>query len=178
MQPSSANDPEQIERRATPRDEPAVCLARYQRHRAGVPATSASSPVGRSSATAAPSASNNDSKRRSTPAQPTASRPSVSAREQFKGVFGRRRRHRTADASRCVCRGRRGVRMTRVVCAAAGVPACAGRDHRAAGGARRRDRGARPARACVKVRPGDDPRLLGLVRGAKDAVRAVADRTT
>ena len=29
----------------------------------------------------------------------------------------------------------------------------------------------------VKVRPGDDPRLLGLVRGAKDAVRAVADRT-
>ena len=30
----------------------------------------------------------------------------------------------------------------------------------------------------VKVRPGDDPRLLGLVRGAKDALRAVADRTT
>jgi len=29
----------------------------------------------------------------------------------------------------------------------------------------------------VKVQPGDDPRLLGLVRGAKDAVRAVADRT-
>ena len=29
----------------------------------------------------------------------------------------------------------------------------------------------------VKVRPGDDPRLLGLIRGAKDAVRAVADRT-
>ena len=30
----------------------------------------------------------------------------------------------------------------------------------------------------VKVRPGDDPRLIGLVRGAKDAVRAVAERTT
>ena len=29
----------------------------------------------------------------------------------------------------------------------------------------------------VKVRPGDDPRLIGLVRGAKDAVRAVRDRT-
>ena len=29
----------------------------------------------------------------------------------------------------------------------------------------------------VKVRPGDDPRLLGLIRGAKDSVRAVADRT-
>lgn len=29
----------------------------------------------------------------------------------------------------------------------------------------------------VKVRPGDDPRLLGLIRCAKDAVRAVADRT-
>ena len=29
-----------------------------------------------------------------------------------------------------------------------------------------------------KVRPGDDPRLLGLVRGAKDALRGVADRTT
>ncbi len=29
----------------------------------------------------------------------------------------------------------------------------------------------------MKVRPGDDPRLLGLIRGAKDAVRAVADRT-
>ena len=28
----------------------------------------------------------------------------------------------------------------------------------------------------VKVQPGDDPRLLGLIRGAKDAVRAVADR--
>ena len=28
----------------------------------------------------------------------------------------------------------------------------------------------------VKVRPGDDPRLIGLVRGAKDAVRAVRDR--
>ena len=27
----------------------------------------------------------------------------------------------------------------------------------------------------VKVRPGDDPRLIGLVRGAKDAVRAVRD---
>ena len=34
----------------------------------------------------------------------------------------------------------------------------------------------RIARA-VKVRPGDDPRLIGLVRGAKDAVRAVRDRT-
>ena len=30
----------------------------------------------------------------------------------------------------------------------------------------------------VKVRPGDDPRLIGLVRGAKDAVRAVRERTT
>ena len=29
----------------------------------------------------------------------------------------------------------------------------------------------------VKVRPDDDPRLIGLVRGAKDAVRAVRDRT-
>ena len=29
-----------------------------------------------------------------------------------------------------------------------------------------------------KVRPGDDPRLLGLVRGANAALRAVADRTT
>ena len=29
----------------------------------------------------------------------------------------------------------------------------------------------------VRVQPGDDPRLLGLIRGAKDAVRAVADRT-
>ena len=30
----------------------------------------------------------------------------------------------------------------------------------------------------VKVRPGDGPRLLGLIHGARDAVRAVADRTT
>jgi len=30
----------------------------------------------------------------------------------------------------------------------------------------------------VKVRPGDGPRLLGLIRGARDAVRAVADGTT
>ena len=29
----------------------------------------------------------------------------------------------------------------------------------------------------VKVRPGDVPRLLGPIRGARDAVRAVADRT-
>ena len=68
--------------------------------------------------------------------------------------------------------------MTRVVYAAAGVPACAGRDHRPAGGARRRDRGVERLERAVKVRPGDDPRLLGLVRGAKDALRAVADRTT
>ena len=29
----------------------------------------------------------------------------------------------------------------------------------------------------VKVQPGDDPRLLGLIRGARNAVRAGADRT-
>ena len=30
----------------------------------------------------------------------------------------------------------------------------------------------------MKIRAGDDPRLIGLVRGAKDAVRAVRERTT
>ena len=29
----------------------------------------------------------------------------------------------------------------------------------------------------VKIQPGDEPRLLGLIRGAKDSIRAVADRT-
>ena len=33
-------------------------------------------------------------------------------------------------------------------------------------------------RRCRSCRPGDDPRLIGLVRGAKDAVRAVRERTT
>ena len=31
--------------------------------------------------------------------------------------------------------------------------------------------------APMKVRPGDDPRLLGLIWGAKDAVRAGENRT-